>query len=223
MLTVIGSAISIAKSEMPANTMGAEALEDGAASASSAAALTSRLLAFSRQSTVAAETVDARRALGAAAQLLPHALGHGIALRIDLDDGLPAIAAAQVQLEQLLLNLAINARDAMPDGGELSIRARPRRLAAGEEPDLKPGRWLEIVVQDTGTGMSDEVKARLFEPFFTTKPAGLGTGLGLSTCYGIVKQLRGAIRVESEVGKGTIFKVLVPEAPRAAEAHARSA
>jgi PAS domain S-box-containing protein len=218
MLTVISSAISIARTELPEGSMGGEALEDGAKSATSAAALTSRLLAFSRQSPTVAESVDARKALGGAAQLLPHALGHKIALRIDIGDGLPTIAASQVQLEQLLLNLALNARDAMPDGGELSIRARERRLAAGEEGDLRPGRWLELVVRDTGTGMTDEVKARLFEPFFTTKPAGRGTGLGLSTCYGIVKQLGGVIRVESEVGKGTTFTVLVPETPGVAAA-----
>jgi signal transduction histidine kinase len=218
LLMVISSAFSIARSELPGDTVCGEALADGASSASSAAALTARLLAFSRQSPVTTETIDAARALGGAAQLLPHALGHGVALRIDIGDGLPPIAASQVQLEQLFLNLALNARDAMPDGGELSIHARGRRLAAGEEGELKAGWWLEVVVRDTGTGMSDEVKARLFEPFFTTKAAGRGTGLGLSTCYGIVKQLGGGIRVESELGKGTTFRVLVPETPGAAAA-----
>ena len=105
----------------------------------------------------------------------------------------------------------------MPDGGKVSVVARSRRLAEGEDSDCRPGEWLELDVKDTGSGLTDDAKAHLFEPFFTTKPPGQGTGLGLSTCYGIVRQLGGSIRAVSAPGRGTTFTVLLP---RAADAEA---
>jgi signal transduction histidine kinase len=145
-------------------------------------------------------------------ELLPRALGPGVALKVDLGGELPPVVAAPAQLEQVVLNLAINARDAMPRGGTMSIVARARQLGEGDESECKPGTWLELAVSDTGTGMTKDVLSHIFEPFFTTKPAGKGTGLGLSTCYGIIRQLGGSIRVTSEVGAGTTFRVLLPRA-----------
>jgi PAS domain S-box-containing protein len=212
LLMVIGAAISVTRSQMPESSAGARLLGDGEQAVAGAAALTARLLAFSRQTPILAQIVDARQALGGLADLLPRALGPNVALKVDLRGDLPPVLAAPVQLEQVLLNLALNARDAMPGGGTLSILARARELRRGDESDCKPGTWLELSVTDTGTGMSEDVLARVFEPFFTTKPAGKGTGLGLSTCYGIVRQLGGNIRVSSQVGQGTTFRVLLPRA-----------
>jgi signal transduction histidine kinase len=212
LLTVITAAISMARRELREGSPGWEVLGDGAQATSGAAALTARLLAFSRNAPVATEVVDARKALGGLTELLPRALGPGVALKVDLAGELPPVVAAPAQLEQVVLNLAINARDAMPQGGTMSIVARARQLGEGEESECKPGTWLELAVSDTGTGMSKDVMAHLFEPFFTTKPLGKGTGLGLSTCYGIIRQLGGNIRVTSEVGAGTTFRVLLPRA-----------
>jgi PAS domain S-box-containing protein len=223
LLMVITAAVSVTRRQLPEGSPGARLLTDAEQAAAGAAALTARLLAFSRQTPVSAAVVDARQALGGLADLLPRALGTRVALKVDLRGDLPPVMAAPVQLEQVLLNLALNARDAMPNGGTLSIVARAIVLSEGEETDCRAGIWLELEVTDTGTGMSDEVMARVFEPFFTTKAAGKGTGLGLSTCYGIVRQLGGSIRVTSRMGEGTTFRVILPRASRSREAHAESA
>jgi two-component system, cell cycle sensor histidine kinase and response regulator CckA len=117
------------------------------------------------------------------------------------------------QVEQVLINLAVNARDAMPNGGEMTIKTSNMTLSKREAhlyPDLSPGQFVQLCVADTGIGMDEEVQARIFEPFFTTKEEGKGTGLGLSMCYGIVKQNQGHIGVESQPGQGSTFKVLIP-------------
>ena len=124
------------------------------------------------------------------------------------------IKADPSQLEQIVMNLVVNARDAMPNGGKLAIttaNSMPPALGPKIAPQLD-GECVLLTISDTGTGMSEEVKARLFEPFFTTKPAGKGTGLGLATCFGIVKQNNGWIQVQSELGKGTTFKIYFPRA-----------
>ncbi len=210
LLTVIRSAITLALWDLAESTTSHAALLQAEQATAGAAALTSRLLAFSRGAVVALEVVDVHRALSGLTELLPRALGVGIELDVRLDPDLPPIIAAPVQLEQILLNLAINARDAMPEGGKVSVVARSRRLAEGEERDCRPGEWLELDVQDSGSGLSEDAKAHLFEPFFTTKAE--GTGLGLSTCYGIVRQLGGSIRAASLPGQGTTFTVLLPRA-----------
>ena len=217
LLTVIGAAVSYARRDLPEASKAQSALLDAERAADGAASLTARLLAFSRKEPVAPQVVDARVALNGLVSLLPRALGPDIELDLRLDAELPRIAAAPVQLEQVLLNLALNARDAMPDGGRLSVVARARHLVDGEESDCRPGSWLHVEVSDTGRGMSQDVLAHLFEPFFTTKPAGEGTGLGLSTCYGIVRQLGGRIRAFSVPGQGTTFTVLLPQAAGATE------
>ena len=151
---------------------------------------------------------DPRPVLGELARLLGRTLPPGIELRVELDDPLPLLRASPAQLEQLVLNLVVNARDAMPDGGTLTLRAR----AAGSPP----GR-LALAVADTGVGIADEARPHLFEPFFTTKPRGEGTGLGLATCWAIVRQLDGSIGVESAPGRGTTFLVDLPAAVPAQE------
>jgi PAS domain S-box-containing protein len=225
LLMVAGAAISMTRRELPESSMGWRLLGEGEQATSAAAALTARLLAFSRQAPITTQVVDARQALDGLADLLARALGPEIALKVDLRGDLPPVVAAPIQLEQILLNLAINARDAMPAGGALAITARGRQIADAEELECGPGSWLELTVTDTGSGMSDEILARIFEPFFTTKLGGQGTGLGLSTCYGIVRQLGGSIRVTSEVGSGTTFRILLPRAtgPLMTEAHIESA
>ncbi len=212
MLTVIRSAVTLALWDLGESTPSHGALLHAEQATIGAAALTSRLLAFSRGAVVALEVVDAHRALSGLTDLLPRALGSGVELVVHLERELPPIVAAPVQLEQILLNLAINARDAMPEGGTVSVSARSRRLAEGEEQDCRPGEWLELDVKDTGAGLTEDARAHLFEPFFTTKPPGKGTGLGLSTCYGIVRQLGGSIRAASLPGRGTTFTVLLPRA-----------
>ena len=213
LLTVIRSAVTVALWEFgESDSTTRSALLHAEQATIGAAALTARLLAFSRRAVVALEVVDARQALSGLTELLPRALGPGIELDVQLGPDLPPILAAPVQLEQILLNLAINARDAMPRGGKLSVVARSRQLAEGDENDCRPGEWLELDVKDTGSGLTDDAKAHLFEPFFTTKPPGEGTGLGLSTCYGIVRQLGGSIRAASAPGHGTTFTVLLPRA-----------
>jgi signal transduction histidine kinase len=209
MLAVIRASISLAEWELPAESRAGESLRAADSAAESAAALTQRLLAFSRKAVFEAEVIEPKRVLGGLADLLPRALGPGIDLELRLDDDLPPVVAAPAQVEQVLLNLAINARDAMPEGGKLTIAARSRAPSADR---AAKGSWLELEVSDTGTGMDAAVLAHLFEPFFTTKPVGKGTGLGLSTCYGIVTQLGGTIRADSTVGRGTTFTVLLPRA-----------
>jgi CheY-like chemotaxis protein len=137
-------------------------------------------------------------------------LGPGIAKQFNLDQAMMPAMADPTQLEVAVLNLAINARDAMPDGGVLSFSSRPVRVAG--EPDLEPGDYLELTIADTGVGMPPEVLERAFEPFFTTKEVGKGTGLGLSMVYGMARQSGGAARIESTPGKGTTVKLLFRKA-----------
>ncbi|MFO7769597.1 MAG: PAS domain S-box protein [bacterium] len=173
--------------------------------------LTSRLLAFSRKQVSEPQVLDLNRVLHGLGSLLARLIGEDIRLETRFEPDLPPIHMDPSQIEQILVNLVVNSRDAMPRGGELSIETRSLEL--GEEyhrthPYVEPGRYVELAVRDTGTGMSEEIKSQIFEPFFTTK--GGGSGLGLSTVYGIVKQSGSSIEVESEVGEGTTFRILVP-------------
>jgi CheY-like chemotaxis protein len=148
--------------------------------------------------------------------MLGRLLGETVELCTHLDPEVGHVRADPGQLEQLVMNLAVNARDAMPAGGRLIIRTCNAAITerdAGRHPELEPGRYACLCVADTGSGMTDEVKARIFEPFFTTKGLGKGTGLGLATVFGIVKQAGGSIVVETAVGRGTLMKVLLPALP----------
>jgi PAS domain S-box-containing protein len=183
-----------------------------------AARLTRQLLVFAHRETVEPELLDLNTMVDDMRQLLARSLGHDVRMRVRPAAGLPLIRADRGQIEQVLLNLAVNARDAMPDGGILTIETRAVVVDAHDvrlQPHGRPGPHVELSVADTGTGMTPEVVARAFEPFFSTKPAGEGTGLGLATVYGVVIEAGGGITVSSEPDRGTKFVVLLPAADSA--------
>ena len=171
--------------------------------------LTRHLLSFARQQVIAPATVDLNAALAGSERLLRALLGEAVRLETSPGPDLWPVRCDPAQIEQVLFNLAGNARDAMPSGGTLSIFTANVQAGSGRS-DPPAGDWVRLRVRDSGGGMSREVKDHLFEPFFTTKPSGQGTGLGLATVYGIVRQAGGHVRVESEPGKGTTFDVLLP-------------
>ncbi len=182
-----------------------------------AASLTRQLLAFSRQQVMTVEVVPLNDVVVRTEALLRHTIGEHIELRTELADDAWAVRADASQLEQVLMNLAVNARDAMPGGGALVLATRNVSLPTGTTPaglSIPAGDYAELTVRDTGIGMDAITRARVFEPFFTTKPAPQGTGLGLSMAYGIVRQSNGFITVESAVGEGTSFRILLPRAGR---------
>jgi PAS domain S-box-containing protein len=181
-------------------------------SANRAAALTHRLLAFARRQPLIPKSVDANHLVVSLEDLLRRTIGETIDLEIAASNDLWLTLCDPNQLESALLNLAINARDAMPDGGKLTITTANARLEAvsADTPALAPGDYVCIAVTDTGTGMSTEVAARAFDPFFTTKPIGQGTGLGLSMIYGFARQSNGHVTIDSKLGLGTSVKLYLP-------------
>jgi len=178
-----------------------------------AAALVSQLLAFSRKQTMQPKLLALNDVIGELAQMLRRLVGEGISLNVEREADLWPVHADEAQLGNAIINLVVNARDAMPSGGVVSIKTAnqtvitPTALGTAIMP---AGDYVRIEVADTGTGMSKEIQSKIFDPFFTTKPVGQGTGLGLATVYGIVKQSGGFITVESEVGKGTRFYIYLP-------------
>jgi CheY-like chemotaxis protein len=198
-------------------------VEEITRAAERAAALTQQLLAFSRKQVLQPRVLDVRAVLEGAQGLLRRLISEDIELAIRAEPGVGRVRVDPVQLEQVLLNLAINARDAMPQGGRLLLEAQDQDLDdayAREHLGGQAGRFVMLAVSDTGHGMNRETQARIFEPFFTTKELGKGTGLGLSTVYGIVKQSGGYIWVYSEPGRGSTFKVYLPRVTETAEAAA---
>ncbi|MEA1083490.1 PAS domain S-box protein [Sphingomonas sp. CD22] len=190
-------------------------------SANRAAALTHRLLAFSRRQPLDPKAVDANRLVAGMEELLRRTIGESIAFEMVGAIGLWRTRCDPHQLESAILNLAINARDAMPDGGTLTIETSNARLDAAyvaQQRDVRAGDYVCVCVTDTGTGMSPETIARAFEPFFTTKPIGQGTGLGLSMIYGFARQSEGHVRIYSELGRGTAIKMYLPRHHGAADA-----
>ncbi len=178
-----------------------------------AASLTRQLLTFSRRQALRPRVLDLNLAVRDTARLLRRLIGADVELVVDLDAALGPVRADPDQVAQVLLNLAVNARDAMPHGGRLTIQtdtATVEREPAEGELGMSPGRYAVLSVRDTGCGMTPEVQSRLFEPFFTTKEVGKGTGLGLATVYGIVRQSQGHITVDSSPGAGTTFHIYLP-------------
>jgi PAS domain S-box-containing protein len=216
LLTGIVGALAILQRRVAAGrTEGLERYTGAAiTSAQRAAALTQRLLAFARRQPLDPKPVEANRLVAGMEDLLRRTLGPSIDLEVVLAGGLWPALCDPNQLESALLNLAINARDAMPEGGRLTVETANAHLdeayARAHGGEVRPGQYVSVCVTDTGTGMAPEVAARAFEPFFTTKPLGQGTGLGLSMLYGFFKQSGGHVRIYSEVGQGTTFKLYLP-------------
>jgi CheY-like chemotaxis protein len=188
-------------------------IDDALGGASRAATLTARLLAFSRQQPLAPVALDSNKLITGMSSLLSRTLGQNIQVEIAFAGTVWRAYVDANQLENALLNLCINARDAMPRGGQLTIETSNAYLDeayVAENEDVTVGQYVQIAVTDTGTGMSPEVAAKAFEPFFTTKAAGEGTGLGLSQVYGFAKQSGGHIKIYSESGQGTTIKLYLP-------------
>ncbi|HYD14728.1 MAG TPA: PAS domain S-box protein [Allosphingosinicella sp.] len=195
--------------------------EAGLDSARRGAKLTSQLLTFSRIQRIRMTPVSVNRVIETMRLMLRHTIGSAITVRTELREEVDRAICDENQLENAILNLAINARDAMPDGGTLTISTS--LVSEDERLDLPPGDYICVCVGDTGHGMAPEVVARATEPFFSTKPLGKGTGLGLAQVYGIVRQSGGALRIESQEGVGTLVRLLLPRAPEAAEGEMESA
>ncbi len=187
-------------------------LEQIQRAADRAASLTQQLLAFSRKQVLQPKVLDLNEAVADVQKMLARVIGEDIGLEARLHPSLMPVKADPSQMEQVLMNLAINARDAMPHGGRLTMETANLEIAAeeGRDLDLPPGRYVMLRVSDTGHGMDQATLAHIFEPFFTTKPVGKGTGLGLATVYGIVKQSGGSIQAESDPGHGSVFRIYLP-------------
>ena len=213
MLTIIQghSSALLAKTSLPPEIL--EPAEAVFFAAERAASLTRQLLMFSRKNIMQTRLLDFGETVGNTTRLLGRLLGETIALKFQSPDGLPSIQGDPGMIEQVVMNLAVNARDAMPRGGTLTIEIKPVAIDAAYaemRPDARPGYFLRLRVADTGTGIDAATMGRIFEPFFTTKEIGKGTGLGLATVYGIVRQHEGWIEVNSELGKGATFDVFFP-------------
>jgi signal transduction histidine kinase/ActR/RegA family two-component response regulator len=185
--------------------------------ATRAAALTRRLLSFARSEPLLPERVDSTELIGGMSDLLDRTLGERIRIEVDLSSGAWPIYVDPHQLENAIVNLAVNARDAMNGEGLMRISTENVRLAANEVGDIRAGDYVKISVTDTGCGMSPEVLERAFEPFFTTKPVGKGTGLGLSQIFGFAHQSGGEVGIDSHLGRGTTVSIYLPRTEKAAE------
>jgi len=213
-LTAIIGQSELLLGNLPAGSPLAKHATEISKAAGRAATLTRQLLAYGRKQFLQPETLDLNRVLASMEGMFRHLMGGDVDTQIVPAHGLQAVKADAGQIEQVIMNMAMNARDAMPNGGKFTLETA--NVSFGEEsvgryPELKAGDYVMLAITDTGTGMGAEVKARVFEPFFSTKGVGQGTGLGLPTCYGIIKQSGGHISVYSEPGRGTTFKIYLPQ------------
>ena len=217
LLTAVIGSVTMARKRVDDERVQA-LLQNALHGAERGAKLTAQLLAFSRRQRLETRPVDVNDMLRRMEGLLATTLGTAVSVRLDLRDGLPAAVADPTQLELAVLNLAINARDAMASGGRLEITTRDTTIHEAGDPNApEPGRYVEVCVADDGSGMSPEILARAFEPFFTTKPVGKGSGLGLSQVLGLAKQMGGGLRVDTAPGQGTRMSIFLPEAETPAE------
>jgi PAS domain S-box-containing protein len=214
-LTVVLSCADQLEADAASGRTNREDVREIRSAAERARDLTRQLLAFARRQLIAPVVLDVNALLRESQKLLARLLGEDVDLSVQLAPDLWRVRCDPAQLQQVLLNLVMNARDAMPRGGKLTIETANAVLDAAygrEHPGVAPGPHVLVAVSDSGEGMSEEARAHVFEPFFTTKPLGQGTGLGLATVYGIVRQSGGPVWVYSERGRGTTFKVLLPRA-----------
>jgi len=209
----------LAKDNLPVDYSGS--LERISSAADRAANLTRQLLTFSRRQVMQPQVLGLNEVIRNVARILERTLGENIAVRLDFTSDLPPIYADAGMLEQTIMNLAVNARDAMPKGGELFSGSTATDVTpshAEKNPEVRVGRFVCLTVADTGVGMDAQVLSRIFEPFFTTKEVGKGTGLGLATVYGITKLHQGWIEASSEVNKGSAFKIFLPATSKPTDA-----
>jgi len=215
LLTVILGNLDLLRDSVEDNSPARELIDAALKASERSAGLTQQLLAFSRKQTLTPKPTDIKERLAGIAGMMERTIGENIDIEINAANGLGRAMVDESQLESAILNLAINARDAMPDGGRVTISARGVSISkqqARENGHLNPGRYIAIDVADTGTGMSDDVTKHAVEPFFTTKEVGQGSGLGLSMVYGFVRQSGGDLKISSKVGQGTTIKLYLPEA-----------
>ncbi len=220
-LTVVQGHVSLLLAAKPAESPDRRPLQTIAAAAERASKLVRQLLTFSRKQFVQLRPMNIRDVLSTVAEILPRVLGEHIAVEVSAAADLPLINADAGMIEQMLMNLVVNAGEAMAGGGHLTLSLQAVQVtseAARENLEARPGKFICLSVLDTGCGIAPEILPRIFEPFFTTKPMGKGTGLGLATVYGIAKQHEGWIEVQSQLGQGTTFHVFLPTCDKKTEA-----
>jgi two-component system, cell cycle sensor histidine kinase and response regulator CckA len=213
-LTAIIGQCEMMMGELPPGSASAKGAVEISQAANRAARLTRQLLAYGRKQLLQPEILDLNRVVTDMENVFRLVMGTDVTTQIVPVPDLRPVKADAGQIEQVIMNMIINAREAMPNGGRLTLETANVSLeedSVGRYPELTPGNYAVLAITDTGTGMTEQVKARLFEPFFTTKAVGQGTGLGLSTCYGIIKQTEGHISVYSEAGRGSTFKIYLPQ------------
>jgi nitrogen-specific signal transduction histidine kinase/CheY-like chemotaxis protein len=213
LLTVISGAVGLLQEDLPAGHASLGLVDEIGKAGERASSLTRQLLAFSRKQVLKLSVLDLNQVVAGMEKMLHRLIGEDIRLSTKLDPSILKVKADGAQLEHVIVNLAVNARDAMPKGGALTLTTGSETVdehTLAARPELVPGTYSVLAVTDTGSGIPPEVMARIFEPFFTTKQPGKGTGLGLATVYGVLKQLGGYVSVESTVGKGTTFKIHLP-------------
>jgi PAS domain S-box-containing protein len=218
LLTIIQGHATLHRNTADAPPAMSNSLVQISSAADRAADLTRKLLTFSRRNMVRPQVIDLNRTIENLGTMLRRLLGEKVALQTTLADGLHSVFADATNIEQVLMNLVLNSRDAMPDGGTIMVTTSLLTLgseAPARHPDARPGKFICLSVADTGTGMDEATRNRIFEPFFTTKGLNKGTGMGLATVYGIVKQHEGWVEVDTEVGKGSTFRVYIASTDRA--------